>query len=107
MFCPHCGTEVPREGRFCPACGTRLAPPEQPLPTVRQYLGYLAILCLPGVNLAVMLLWAYGRRSGEPRRRFARAALWLLAVILAAAAAALAVLLCGIVSGRVPTRGFL
>lgn len=30
MFCPHCGTRLPEDGRFCPICGERLDAPFTP-----------------------------------------------------------------------------
>lgn len=99
--CYYCGASVEEQDRFCTACGKPISPEEgqtqsekhhaeksgkaephldtEPI-TVGGYLLMLLILCIPVVNLVVLLLWAFGKNGNVNRRNFSRAALVYVAI---------------------------
>ena len=48
--------------------------------TVGGYLIMFLIMCIPVVNLVVLLLWAFGKNGNVNRRNFSRAALVYIAI---------------------------
>lgn len=100
-FCNHCGASVDEEDRFCTVCGKPITAgdgAEQPKAshaesqkkeephldtepiTVGGFLIMFLIMCIPVVNLVVLLLWAFGRNGNVNRRNFSRAALVYIAI---------------------------
>lgn len=98
-FCNHCGASVDEEDRFCTVCGKPITAgdgAEQPKAsheekqkkeeldrepiTVGGYLIMFLIMCIPVVNLVVLLLWAFGKNGNVNRRNFSRAALVYIAI---------------------------
>lgn len=107
-YCHHCGASVNEEDRFCTVCGKPLSVGEsaaeeqrtaeqtkeekkehqnkqelhldkEPI-TLGGYMFMFLILCIPIVNLVVLLLWAFGKNGNVNRRNFSRAALIYLAI---------------------------
>ncbi len=98
-FCNHCGASVGEDDRFCTVCGKPItveSAAEQPKAsheenhkqaeldrepiTVGGYLIMFLVMCIPVVNLVVLLLWAFGKNGNVNRRNFSRAALIYIAI---------------------------
>lgn len=50
--------------------------------TVKQWLGTLALLMIPIVNIVLVFVWAFSKNTNINKRNFARASLLLTAIIL-------------------------
>lgn len=50
--------------------------------TVKQWLGTLALLMIPIVNIVLVFVWAFSKSTNINKRIFARASLLLTAIIL-------------------------
>ena len=50
--------------------------------TVKQWLGTLALLMIPIVNIVLVFVWAFSKSTNINKRNFARASLLLTAIIL-------------------------
>ena len=74
-------------------------PPEDMIPlTTGQCVGILLALCVPVLNLVLMLKWAYAARGNESRRSLARAGLILTGVCIGVLAAVTFAVSMGLVS---------
>lgn len=102
-LCKYCGAPIGEDDRFCTACGKPVSSAEgqtqsekpygetgekaepqldrEPI-TVGGYLIMFLVLCIPIVNLVVLLLWAFGKNGNVNRRNFSRAALVYLAIAI-------------------------
>ena len=81
-------------------------PPEDMLPlTTGQCVGILLALCVPVLNLVLMLKWAYAARGNESRRSLARAGLILTGVCIGASIVVLAAVTFAVSMGLVSVGG--
>lgn len=100
-FCNHCGASVGEDDRFCTVCGKSITAGDgaeqlhgesrkkeqphldtEPI-TVGGYLIMFLVMCIPVVNLVILLLWAFGKNGNVNRRNFSRAALIYIAIGIA------------------------
>ena len=81
-------------------------PPEDMIPlTTGQCVGILLALCVPVLNLVLMLKWAYAARGNESRRSLARAGLILTGVCIGASIVVLAAVTFAVSMGLVSVGG--
>lgn len=81
-------------------------PPEDMVPlTTGQCVGILLALCVPVLNLVLMLKWAYAARGNESRRSLARAGLILTGVCIGASIVVLAAVTFAVSMGLVSVGG--
>ena len=81
-------------------------PPEDMIPlTTGQCVGILLALCVPVLNLVLMLKWAYAARGNESRRSLARAGLILTGVCIGASIVVLAAVTFAVSLGLVSVGG--
>ena len=73
--------------------------------TTGQCVGILLALCVPVLNLVLMLKWAYAARGNESRRRLARAGLILTGVCIGASIVVLAAVTFAVSMGLVSVGG--
>ena len=80
--------------------------PEDMIPlTTGQCVGILLALCVPVLNLVLMLKWAYAARGNESRRSLARAGLILTGVCIGASIVVLAAVTFAVSMGLVSVGG--
>lgn len=81
-------------------------PPEDMIPlSTGQCVGILLALCVPVLNLVLMLKWAYAARGNESRRSLARAGLILTGVCIGASIVVLAAVTFAVSMGLVSVGG--
>ena len=81
-------------------------PPEDMIPlTTGQCVGILLALCVPVLNLVLMLKWAYAAQGNESRRSLARAGLILAGVCIGASIVVLAAVTFAVSMGLVSVGG--
>ena len=81
-------------------------PPEDMIPlTTGQCVGILLALCVPVLNLVLMLKWAYAAQGNESRRSLARAGLILAGVCIGASIVLLAAVTFAVSMGLVSVGG--
>lgn len=81
-------------------------PPEDMIPlTTGQCVGILLALCVPVLNLVLMLKWAYAAQGNESRRSLARAGLILTGVCIGASIVVLAAVTFAVSMGLVSVGG--
>ena len=81
-------------------------PPEDMIPlSSGQCVGILLALCVPVLNLVLMLKWAYAARGNESRRSLARAGLILTGVCIGASIVVLAAVTFAVSMGLVSVGG--
>ena len=81
-------------------------PPEDMIPlTTGQCVGILLALCVPVLNLVMMLKWAYAARGNESRQSLARAGLILTGVCIGASIVVLAAVTFAVSMGLVSVGG--
>jgi len=102
-FCGSCGTKTEMQPVYSATQGQTappITPPVSPRPTispqnpyayspqqsesqplsVRQYIVMFLLLCVPILNIILLLKWSFGASVNPSKRNFARASLILLAV---------------------------
>ncbi len=97
MNCPNCNHPLEEKDVFCKVCGTPVSPEKRAFSTLPltpaakplttgNYFVMLLIQIIPVLNIIMLLIWAFSKKSNLNRKHYARAILlwWLIGIAIIA-----------------------